>query len=172
MAKHGFILTWDDWGGYADHVATPESEVVADALHSQGFQIVGGSRIPLIVFGCQVKQGIDNSWHSHASIPKTVADLLGLGPIGIPRVDSAPSLSGRVSSKLTRPAPSAFGTIVTQPTPPSPTPKPARPSAWAWPLRQPLPALVGNGGKTIPAPADGVVKPKPPKAPLASQDGS
>jgi phospholipase C len=167
-----FILTWDDWGGYADHVVTPESEVVADALHAQGFQIVGGSRIPLIMLGGQVKQGIDNSWHSHASIPKTVADLLGLGPIGIPRVDSAPSLSGRVSPNLTRPAPPAFGTSVAQPTPPSPAPKPVPTPPWVGPLRQPLPALVGNSGKTIPAPTDGVVKPKPPKAPLASQGGS
>jgi hypothetical protein len=167
-----FILTWDDWGGYADHVVTPESEVVADALHSQGFQIIGGSRIPLIMFGGQVQQGIDNSWHSHASIPKTVADLLGLGPIGILRVDSAPSLSARVSSKLTRPAPPAFGTSVTQPALPNPPPKPVPTPPWAGPLHQPLPALVGNGGKTIPAPTDGVVKPKPPKVPLANQGGS
>jgi hypothetical protein len=167
-----FILTWDDWGGYADHVVTPESELVADALHVQGFQIVGGSRIPLILFGGQVKPGIDNTWHSHASIPKTVSDLLGLGPMGIPRVDTAPSLSGRVSSKLSRPAPPAFGTTITQPTPPNPAPQPVPPPVWAGPLRQPLPALVANGGKTIPAPNDGIVNPKPPKPPLAGQGHS
>jgi phospholipase C len=65
-----FILTWDDWGGYADHLATPDSEREADALHPAGFQIIGGARIPLIMFGGGVKQGIDNTWHSHASIPQ------------------------------------------------------------------------------------------------------
>lgn len=161
-----FILTWDDWGGYADHVATPEAEVVVDALHPKGFQVVGGSRIPLIMFGGQVVQGIENGWHSHASIPKTIADLLGLGPIGISRIDAAPSLIGRVSSKLRRPSPPAYGAKIEQPVPPNPTPKPVAPPSWKGSLRQPLPALVVNGGGTIPAPVDGVVKAKPPKAPV------
>ena len=52
-----FILTWDDWGGYTDTVATPDSETAVDALHPGGFQLIGGSRIPLIVFGGKVKQG-------------------------------------------------------------------------------------------------------------------
>ena len=37
-----FILTWDDWGGYADHVATPNAETTIDALHPNGFQLIGG----------------------------------------------------------------------------------------------------------------------------------
>jgi hypothetical protein len=60
-----FILTWDDWGGYADHVSTPNAETVIDALHPAGFQLIGGSRIPMLMFGGQVKQGIDINWHSH-----------------------------------------------------------------------------------------------------------
>jgi hypothetical protein len=160
-----FILTWDDWGGYADHVATPDAEVVPDALHPKGFQIVGGSRIPLIMFGGQVKQGIDNSWHSHASIPKTIVDLFALGPFGVASVDGAPSLAGRVSSSIHGPLPPAFGAAITQPTPPIPAPQPVPPPPWGGPSGVSLPPLVANGGKTIPAPTDGFVSAKPPKPP-------
>ena len=87
-----FILTWDDWGGYADSVRTPDVETAVDALHPGGFQVIGGSRIPLIMFGSDVVQGIDSRWHSHASIPKTIIDLLGLPPLEVPRVDTAVSV--------------------------------------------------------------------------------
>ena len=160
-----FILTWDDWGGYADHVLTPDIERVPDALHPQGFQALGGSRIPLIVFGGAVSQGIDNHWHSHASIPKTVIDLLGLPPFGVPRVNQAPSMAGRVAAVASRPPPPAPGSTIVQPTPPSPRPVPVPPPPWPGPLGQAMPPLVGLGGKTYPAPADGVVQPKPPAAP-------
>ncbi len=113
-----FLLTWDDWGGYADSVPTPDVETLPDALHSAGFQAVGGSRIPLLMFGGQVRQELDTQWHSHASIPKTVMDLLGLPPIGIPRVDSAPSLAHHVDPTLARPRPPVPGSTVSQPPPP------------------------------------------------------
>src|SRR5258708_2478746 len=100
-----FILTWDDWGGYADHVSTPDAETVVDALHPSGFQLSGGTRIPMLMFGGRVRQGIDTSWHSHAVIPKTVIDLLGLAPFGIPRVDTSASLAGRVDATLAPPGP-------------------------------------------------------------------
>jgi hypothetical protein len=161
-----FILTWDDWGGYADHVLTPDSERVADALHPGGFQIIGGSRIPLIMFGGPVTQGIDNTWHSHASIPKTIIDLLGLPPIGVPRVDQAPSLAGRVQPGLGRPPPPGPGAAIVQPPDPVPPRKPVLPPPWQGPLGQPTPGLVANGGKTIPAPTDGVVHVKPPPVPV------
>src|SRR5664279_5484399 len=100
-----FILTWDDWGGYADSVPTPVIETLPDAVHPAGFAAIGGSRIPLVMFGGKVSQQIDPEWHSHASIPKTIIDLLGLPPLGVPRVDAAPSLAHYVHKALTRPAP-------------------------------------------------------------------
>lgn len=161
-----FILTWDDWGGYADHVLTPNSEDVPDVLHPHGFPIIGGSRIPLILFGGPVQQGIDNTWHSHACIPKTIIDLLGLPAFGVPRVDQAHSLAGRVNmTHPVRPTPPALGTKIVQPAAPVPTPKPIPPAAWTGIQGQPMPVLVANGGKTIAAPNDGVVHPHPPKAP-------
>ena len=160
-----FILTWDDWGGYADHVSTPNAETVIDALHPAGFQIIGGTRIPMLMFGGQVKQGIDTNWHSHAVIPKTVIDLLGLPPFGIPRVDTSVSLAGRVDANLARPVPPAFGSAIVQPPAPSPTPKIQAPNPWVGPNAQALPKLVANGGATIVAPDDAVVRAKPPKLP-------
>ena len=160
-----FILTWDDWGGYADHVTTPDAERVPDALHPGGFQVLGGSRIPLIMFGGGVTQGIDNTWHSHACIAKTIIDLFKLPPFGVPRVDQSTSLAGRVTAVHNRPAPPALGSVIVQPKPPVPTPKPVPPPPWQGPLGQPLPALVANGGKTIPAPNDAIVHPTPPPTP-------
>lgn len=160
-----FLLTWDDWGGYADHVDTPNAETVVDALHPQGFQILGGPRIPLIMFGGHVKQGIESNWHSHACIPKTVIDLFKLPHFGVPRVDTARSLAHRVDPALNRPAPPVFGTVIAQPAPPKPKPKPVAPKPWEGPNAKPMPDLVANGGASIPAPDDAVVQKRPPRLP-------
>ncbi|WP_158866998.1 alkaline phosphatase family protein [Leifsonia sp. AG29] len=160
-----FIVTWDDWGGYADSVKTPAIETAPDALHPDGFQVIGGSRIPLLMFGGAVQQAIDPEWHSHASIPKTICDLLGLGAFGVPRVDDAPSFAHLVKAGLGRPVPPAPGSAITQPTPPSPRPAPVEPKPWPGPRGRPLPALVTLDGSSVPAPTDGKVNQKPPKAP-------
>jgi phospholipase C len=160
-----FILTWDDWGGYADHVETPNAERVVDTLHPQGFQILGGSRIPLIMFGGHVKQGIESNWHSHACIPKTVSDLFQLPNFGVPRVDTARSLADRVDPTLNRPVPPSFGSAVAQPAPPDPTPQPVPPEPWDGPDAAPMPDLVVNGGGSLPAPDDAVVRQRPPHLP-------
>ena len=161
-----FILTWDDWGGYADSIPTPNAETVPDALHAGGFQAIGGSRIPLLMFGGKVDQAIDNQWHSHASIPKTIIDLLGLPAMNVPRVDQAPSLANHVDPTLTRPLPPAYGTTITQPTPPTPTPAPIPPAPWAGPTDQPMPALVTLDGSVLPAPTDGSFVPRRRSRPL------
>jgi len=164
-----FILTWDDWGGYTDHVATPDAERVPDALHPGGFQVLGGSRIPLLMFGGAVKQGIESEWHSHASLAKTVIELFGLDKFGVQRVDTAPSLASRVDHTLQRQKPAAFGTTLVQPKPPHPTPKPVPPGPWDGPNGDPVPDLAANHHKTIPAPHDGVVRPLPPQLPSEAE---
>src|SRR5664280_2483945 len=134
-----FILTWDDRGRYAASIPPPAIETVPDAVHPAGFAAIGGSRIPLIMFGGKVAQQIDPEWHSHASIPKTIIDLLGLPPLGVPRVDAAPSLAHYVHKALTRPAPPTPGSSIIQPVPPSPRPQPVPPKPWAGALGRPLP---------------------------------
>lgn len=165
-ANTTFILTWDDWGGYADSVATPVIETVPDALHPKGWAAIGGSRIPLIMFGGKVIQHIDSEWHSHASIPKTIIDLLGLPPMGVPRVDTAPTLAHHVDATQSRTAPPVPGSTIIQPAPPAPRPTPVAPTPWNGPLGQPMPTLVTRDGSAVPAPTDGLVRPKPPKPPV------
>jgi len=144
-----FLLTWDDWGGYDDHVATPNVEHTPD-----GIQLAYGPRVPLLMFGGPVTPGIDSRWNSHVSVPKTVLDLLGLPALGVPRVDDAPSLADLVDSSVSNPPPPPFGTTITQPTPPTPTPAPA-------PLPQPpaphstsVGPIVLRDGTTLPPPND------------------
>jgi hypothetical protein len=163
-----FILTWDDWGGYTDSVPTPVLETVPDALHPDGFAAIGGSRIPLLMFGGKVEQAIDAQWHSHASIPKTILDLLQLPPLGIPRVDTAPSLAHHVNSTVIRPVPPSPGQAIHQPAPPHPTPVPVPPAPWSGPIGQPMPALVTRDGSIVPAPTDGLVRTNPPKPPKSA----
>jgi phospholipase C len=158
-----FVLTWDDWGGYADSVPTPVIETVPDALHPTGYAAIGGSRIPLIMFGGGVGQRIDTQWHSHASIPKTIIDLLGLPPMQVPRVDDAPSLAHLVDASLSRPVPPPPGSVVVQPTPPAAPPQPEPTAPWSGALGQPMPPLVTLDGSVVPAPTDGVVRVHPPR---------
>ena len=119
------MLTWDDWGGYDDHVKTPVLEHTPDNV-----QLAYRPRVPLLMFGGAVKKTIDNRWCGHASIPKTAIDLLGLPPLGVARVDDAPSLIDLVDRSIpSSPPPPKFGTTLTVPPPPSPpvAPKPAPP---------------------------------------------
>jgi len=114
-----FLLTWDDWGGWDDHVFTPNVEHTPD-----GVQLAYGPRVPLLMFGGRVKPVVESRWNSHVSIGKTVLDLLGLPALGVPRLDDAPSLADLVSPAPVTPAPPRFGSTITQPTSPTPAPTP------------------------------------------------
>jgi hypothetical protein len=144
-----FMLTWDDWGGYDDHVATPNVEHTPD-----GIQLAFGPRVPLLMFGGPVTPGIDSRWNSHVSIPKTVLGLLGLPALGVARVDDAPSLADLVDSSVSNPPPPAFGTTITQPTPPTPTPAPAPPPPPPAPHSTSVGPIVLRDGTTLPPPND------------------
>ncbi|HKS98573.1 MAG TPA: alkaline phosphatase family protein [Rugosimonospora sp.] len=153
-----FMLTWDDWGGYDDHVATP---VVETDL--AGIQLAYGPRVPLLLFGGRVRPGIDHRWSSHPTIPRTALQLLGLPPLGVARVDGVPGLADLVDTApdatgLPRmPVPPRFGGTVTLPPPPVPVPAPVPPP----PPPVASPATVGRvllrNGATLPPPDDVVL---------------
>ena len=156
IAKQGgwdetvFMLTWDDWGGFDDHVATPVTEYTPDNV-----QLGYGPRVPLLVFGGRVRPGIDSRWCSHVSVPRTALQLLGLPPLGVPRVDDDPGLADLVDATMTpTPPPPAFGTTITFPPAPSPTPpvRPLPPPPVAAPV--PVPRVILRGGGTMAAPND------------------
>jgi len=143
-----FMLTWDDWGGWDDHVATPNVEHTSD-----GIQCAYGPRVPLLMFGGAVPARIDSRWCSHVSIPKTAMQLLGLPQLGVPRVDNDPGLVDLVATTASVAPPPPPGTPITLPPSPSPAkapqplPPPPSPSTAT-------PPVVLRTGKTLPAPND------------------
>jgi hypothetical protein len=153
-----FLLTWDDWGGFDDHVALPCSEYTPDNV-----QVAPGPRIGLLMFGGQVKTGIDSRICTHAAIPRTVIQLLGLPALGVPRVDDDPGLADCYDPTLTVPPPPAFGTTITQPSPPDPTPNP-NPVPSPTYMPRPLAPIYLKDGTTMPAPNDAPLpqQPNPP----------
>jgi phospholipase C len=154
-----FMLTWDDWGGYDDHVATPVIEYTPDNV-----QLAFGPRVPLLMFGGHVGRAIDSRWCSHTSIPKTAIQLLGLPDLGVPRLDDDPGLADLVDANIVNPPPPAFGTKIALPPPPEPTPvgKPLPPPPTDAP--QPVAEIVLRDGGTLPPPNDVPLPPqtKPP----------
>jgi hypothetical protein len=155
-----FMLTWDDWGGYDDHVATPNVETDLG-----GIQLAYGPRVPLLIFGGRVKPGIDHRWSSHVAIPKTALQLLHVPPLGVPRVDQDPGLADLVDTTTPTanlpimPTPPRFGSTITQPKPPKPKPRPATPP----PPPVTIPTTIGpvllRDGTTLPPPNDVVLHP-------------
>jgi Phosphoesterase family len=144
-----FMLTWDDWGGYDDHVATPAVEYTPDNV-----QVAYGPRVPLLMFGGCVAPRIDSRWCSHVSIPRTAMQLLGLPALGVPRLDNDKGLTDLVSSTPATPKPPAYGSKITLPALPKPTP-PVQPLP-APPVKKaaPIGPVLLNGGGQLPPPND------------------
>jgi phospholipase C len=153
-----FLLTWDDWGGFDDHVVLPCSEYTPDNV-----QVAPGPRIGLLMFGGHVKTGIDSRICTHASITKTVMQLLGLPKLGVPRADDDAGLADRYDPTVSIPPPPAYGRAITQPAPPNPTPQPNPVPAPDYHPRTLDPVYLSNGSR-IPAPNDAPLprQPKPP----------
>jgi hypothetical protein len=148
-----FLLTWDDWGGWDDHVATPNVEHTPD-----GVQLAYGPRVPLLMFGGAVRPGIDSRWCSHVSVPKTALQLLGLPALGVPRLDGDPGLADLVDPAVSQPPPPAPGSTITLPPvpqpPPVPRPLPPPPTQASAPVG---PVLLRDGS-TLPPPNDAPIR--------------
>ena len=71
------FITWDDWGGWYDHVVPPEVETWSD-----GTQFRYGTRVGCLVLSPYAKAGyISKTLHSHVSLVKFVETTFGLPPI-------------------------------------------------------------------------------------------
>src|SRR5207245_3623937 len=65
------FITWDDWGGWYDHVPPPQ-------VDKFGY----GFRVPLLVISPYAKQGfIDHTLSEHTSILKFIETLFSLSPL-------------------------------------------------------------------------------------------
>lgn len=74
------ILTWDDWGGWYDHVPPPQ---VIDDGTSWGSGYVYGFRVPLIVISPYAKAAyISHTTHDFGSILNFIEQVFGLSSLG------------------------------------------------------------------------------------------
>ncbi len=72
--KVAIFVTWDDWGGWYDHVDPPELEKWSD-----GTQFRLGGRVPCLVLSPYAKAGyVSHLQHSHASLLRFCEDTFGL----------------------------------------------------------------------------------------------
>jgi phospholipase C len=66
-----FVLTWDDWGGWYDHVAPPQ-------VDADGY----GFRVPAIIVSPYARRGtIDNTTYDFTSVIKFIEDNWSLAPL-------------------------------------------------------------------------------------------
>jgi len=66
------IITWDDWGGWYDHVTPPQRDIMGD-----------GFRVPLLVVSPYAKHGyVSHATHDFGSILRFAEDTFGLPRLG------------------------------------------------------------------------------------------
>jgi phospholipase C len=78
------FVTWDDWGGWYDHVNPPNLETWKGNTHPsyKGSQFRLGSRVGCLVLGPYAKAGyISKAQHSHVSLIRFCEDTFGVKPI-------------------------------------------------------------------------------------------
>lgn len=73
------LITWDDWGGWFDHVPPPR----IGQPNGWGTGYVYGFRVPLLVVSAYTPAGyVDNAIHDFGSILRMVESNFGVGLIG------------------------------------------------------------------------------------------
>ena len=83
--KSAVFITWDDWGGWFDHVIPPDVETwTGDGKNPSynGTQFRYGSRVGCLALGPFARKGyVSRVLHSHVSLVKFCENLFGLSPI-------------------------------------------------------------------------------------------
>ena len=84
------FLTWDDWGGWYDHVEPPDvASWPDDGTSYARTQFRYGPRVPCLVISPFAKKGyISKQFHSHVSLVKFCLKNFSLPPLG--GLDNAP----------------------------------------------------------------------------------
>ena len=80
------FVTWDDWGGWYDHVAPPLKDKWTGGGPSSGptysnTQFSYGNRVGCLVISPYSKRGIASAFHSHVSLVKFCETTFGLKPL-------------------------------------------------------------------------------------------
>lgn len=72
-SEMAIVVTWDDWGGFYDHVAPPVKKCANGEVFQSGF------RVPLIVISPYAKKGfVLKTPANQASVPRLVEELWGI----------------------------------------------------------------------------------------------
>src|SRR6266849_723541 len=77
------FITWDDWGGWYDHVAPPLKDKWTGGNPSRGPAYTGtqfsyGPRVGCLVLSPYSKKGISKAFHSHVSLVRFCEKTFGL----------------------------------------------------------------------------------------------
>jgi phospholipase C len=85
-ASTAIFITWDDWGGWTDHVAPPEVSTWSGGGPAgyHGSQFRYGPRVPCLVVSPYAKRGVNKDFFSHVSIVKFCLRLFGIPPWNVP----------------------------------------------------------------------------------------
>jgi phospholipase C len=136
------VVTWDEHGGFYDHVAPPAAVAPGDTRPSTGLNKYGftferyGVRVPAVIVSPWVSRNtIDHRLYDHASIPATLERLFGLQPLtrrDAQANDLTPLLSlpvARSDTPLELPSPTRFGNLAESPAPIAPNPNGPMPAS-------------------------------------------
>ncbi|MGH7089432.1 MAG: alkaline phosphatase family protein, partial [Stellaceae bacterium] len=75
------IVTWDEHGGFYDHVAPPVAVPPGDTKPLSTYNQYG-FRVPAVVVSPYIRRRtIDHRLYDHSSIPRTIEDAFGLDPL-------------------------------------------------------------------------------------------
>jgi len=116
-AKTAIFITWDDWGGWYDHVAPPVASTWPGGGHAgyHNSQFRYGPRVPCLVVSPYAKQGINHTFYSHASVVKFCLWLFGLKPWNVPALQPN-DRSGNMTESFDFTAPPRLAVPSTVPT--------------------------------------------------------
>jgi len=128
--KTAIFVTWDDWGGWTDHIDPPQVETWSD-----GSQFRYGNRVPCIVLGAYARPGyISHQQHSHVSLIRYCEATFNLPNLNA-RTQAASDMSDCFDYTTAQPPPTPPPASPGSPTPttappatPTPTPAPPSPS--------------------------------------------
>jgi len=84
------IVTWDDWGGWYDHVPEPLQSRWSGggpAGYARS-QFRYGARVPCLVISPYARRGINSRFYSHASVVKFALRLFGVAPWAAPALQA------------------------------------------------------------------------------------
>jgi len=89
-ATTAIFITWDDWGGWYDHVPPPLAQrwTGGGPTGYAGSQFRYGNRVPCLVISPYARTAVNHDFFSHASLVKFCLRLFGLTPWAVPALAS------------------------------------------------------------------------------------